>query len=426
MKRGWCGGVAFSGVACVGALLAGTAMGDQFHYNNVIVGDRAMGLGGAYAGISDDASGMVYNPGGLGFALSNDISGSANAFYSKTVTYKEAVYGEDYSERSSGTIAPFFGGLQKLDKISDGLVMAFGMYSRDSNLMEQNDEIPKYGFHRAINHKASTVYVGAALAKRLSATLSVGFGLNYLMIDELTQDFQYSGTTTRLLAQNSRELLMARGVEPTFGIQAALGSKLSVGAMVRMPYATTQKVDYYLDKIQFAPQASARAVVWDGTNPTIISNPYESEEPLGTLPWEARVGLAWFASPRFMWSFDVNYVTEVTDAEVIATDYNKDAVFNIATGVEYYVTPSLPARLGFFTNRDSRPALDESLKGQRDSVNYYGFPVFLGWVQSNSQISAGVVYQKGTGQAQKIYNSATVQDIEASMTTLAFSASHSF
>jgi len=38
---------------------------DEFHYNNLLIGDRASGMGGAYTAISDDASGMYYNPAGI-------------------------------------------------------------------------------------------------------------------------------------------------------------------------------------------------------------------------------------------------------------------------------------------------------------------------------------------------------------------------
>ena len=57
----------------------GILKADQFHYANFLIGERAMGLGGAFTAVADDASGIFYNPAGLGFALNSDISGSANA-----------------------------------------------------------------------------------------------------------------------------------------------------------------------------------------------------------------------------------------------------------------------------------------------------------------------------------------------------------
>ena len=43
-------------------MAGGTALADQFHYNNVLVGTRSVGMGGAFGAVSDDASGVYYNP----------------------------------------------------------------------------------------------------------------------------------------------------------------------------------------------------------------------------------------------------------------------------------------------------------------------------------------------------------------------------
>ena len=91
-------------------MMGNPAIADQFHYRNILMGDRAIGMGGAYAGVADDASGVVYNPAGMAFALSNDISGSANAFYRREVRYKKTIGGDDFVERSRGSVPLFFGG----------------------------------------------------------------------------------------------------------------------------------------------------------------------------------------------------------------------------------------------------------------------------------------------------------------------------
>jgi hypothetical protein len=298
-----------------------------------------------------------------------------------------------------------------------------------------------------VNHKAATNYIGLSAAKRLGATLSVGAGLNYMMVDELTQDFQqvingayYPGTESttklgvlRLLAQNTREFLSARAIEPTLGIQAALGTKFSWGLMYRVPINLSQTWEYAKDKTLLysaldeddepvsGEWATATTTDEDGYSYSDLEN---EELPLGTLPWEVRTGVALFATPSLMWTFDMTYVAAVEDAEV-DTFYNKEAVANIHTGVEYYLSPSFPMRVGFFTNNDARPVIDKSVASQRDHIDYYGVPFFLGWVQSNSQISAGAIYQWGTGEAQKT-GSVKVQEIQGSMTTYAFSATHSF
>ena len=106
--------------------------------------------------------------------------------------------------------------------------------------------------------------------------------------------------------------------------------------------------------------------------------------------------------------------------------YTKKSVTNYALGSEYYLTPSLPLRLGYFTNKDATPKIRSSGMNQSDHVDYQGYSMFLAWAQPNSQISAGAVVQKGTGKAQKIYKNPTMQDISSLAYTLGFSATHSF
>ena len=38
---------------------------------------------------------------------------------------------------------------------------------------------------------------------------------------------------------------------------------------------------------------------------------------------------------------------------------------------------------------------------QQDHIDYMGYSLFFAWVQPNSQISIGAVYQDGKGEAQK-------------------------
>jgi hypothetical protein len=418
-------------------LMGGTLFADQFHYNNVVMGDRAMGMGGAYCAIADDASGVVYNPAGLGFALSNDISGSANAFYTKKVTYKKTIGDDSFVENSQGNLAPFFGGLQKLDKHVPGLAAAFGIYTRDTELKDQNDKIlkPELGiarFHRTVNQRASTTYYGGAVAKRLTANTSIGFGLNYISVDELVQEYQDAvqavkdatgATVTQRLAQNTRQHLTATGIEPVIGFQAAMFSKLSLGLTIKKGILIKQKFEYDLERTYSYVDAAGN-VLASGDRGVLEE---ELDKPLGTWPAEIRGGIAWFATTRFVWTFDTTYHTAVTDAEKLSgyAFFERKAVTNFMTGGEFYATPAMPLRLGLFTNNDARPKLSEDKTNQQDNIDYLGGSFFVGWVQTNSQISLGTVLQKGKGKAQKL-GRGTLQDVDALATTFAFSATHSF
>lgn len=458
------------------------ARADQFHYNNVTIGTRAVGMGGAFTGVADDASGVFYNPAGLAFALSNDISGSANAYYQKTATYKKTLCGDDFVETSGGSVPSFFGGLQKLDRYVEGLVFAFGAYSTDSDLKDQDTllerkttgcgSLPIESYHRASNARANTYYAGAAVGKRVGSSVAWGLGVSYLNVDELVQEYQdfkqasSIRTTTgsipgwQFYSGNIRQHLEVFGAQPVLGIQAALPGNVAVGVTVKKGIIASQKfqVDSETQKNVLTNDQKAANDAAHGAGDSVgmvkTNSRSKSKNPLGNLPAEVRLGFGWFASPTILATMDVVYHTAVTNAEVIKDEagtaifgtrplYAKNAVTDVAIGTEYYLLPAIPLRLGVFTNNDARPKVNKvdpakvdvatvcstaatrvKYCDQPDHIDYLGETLFIAWVQPNSQVAAGFVLQQGKGQAQKVGGTYRVQDVIASSYTFAFSATH--
>ncbi len=415
-------------------LVGSEAHADQFHYHNVLMGDRAMGMGGAFTAIADDASGLVYNPAGLAFSLSNDISGSANAFYQRTVTYKKAIGTQDFKEKSAGSTAPFFGGLQKVDNMIPGVAAAFGLFNRDSELKDQDDHIPTgvvegiNRFHRTANLRAGTSGYGAAFAKRLISSVSMGVSLVYLKTDELDQTYQDADTITQneagaqvrqVLTRNVRQRLTASALEVGLGLQWAMTPKVSLGLNIKVPTMISQVYENGTEETQAqSPDTKTWSYKWGRS----ITDNYKNENPLGSWPSEYRFGVAYFATTSFVVTSDIIHFTA---AKGDLAAYERQALTNFALGAEYYITPPLPVRIGYFTNKDARPKVKEGLSGQDDHVDYAGFTLFFAWVQPNSSISFGGVIQNGSGKAQKLGDS-VIQDVSAHSSTVALSATHNF
>jgi hypothetical protein len=61
---------------------AGNAGADDTHYRGVPIGAHSIGLGGAFAGVADDASAAYFNPAGLSLGGTHGIAGgiSTNAW----------------------------------------------------------------------------------------------------------------------------------------------------------------------------------------------------------------------------------------------------------------------------------------------------------------------------------------------------------
>lgn len=408
---------------------AGVVQADPFHYNNVIIGERAQGMGGAYCAVSDDASGVYYNPAGLAFAQSNDISGSANAFYSKKIVFKDVFVGQNFTETSNGTFAPFFGVMQKLDRFLPGLVAGFAYYTLDTELTDQNDVVKDarvsststYNtLRRTINRRASSVGASGGLGYRIAPNLSLGFTLTYTNSDDLVQNYlmidqtetDSAGTATRMIrSQNTRERTTLYGMETALGVQWSPLAKLALGLTIRKGKYASQKYEQQTDYM----------IVGAGE----VATEKKSKNPVGSAPLQVRTGVAYFASPKLLVTSDLIYIDSVKDMD---TDYSlkdlnqKSAVTNYAVGAEYYLTPSIPLRLGAFTNNDSRR---KATAAQTESIDYTGASIFLAWAQPNSQISLGTVVQQGSGKGDKVGNGIQ-QNVDAFAYTVGFSATHSF
>ena len=60
--------------------LPGISRADDQHYQSFVVGDEAMGMGGAYTAIAADPSGGWYNPAGIVDVRNTSLSLSANLY----------------------------------------------------------------------------------------------------------------------------------------------------------------------------------------------------------------------------------------------------------------------------------------------------------------------------------------------------------
>lgn len=474
-----------SALSLIAVTAASESRADIFHYNNMILGDRAIGLGGAYAGVSDDASGIIYNPAGLGFATGTDLSGSANAYYVKKTTYKNILEGKDFAESSEGFVPSFFGGIQKLDAVSKGLVLGFAVYAPDNEVRDQNDIITGASvnsFHRNVKLSASTLRINVATGLRITPKISLGVTLGFMNLSELLQEYQLSalawdqdfirdgagrffaldktktsslGSLSYIRSISANSKLSARGVESGIGTQFVIGNSVVVGLAARTTFILSERYTYEGDQITYfrfsGGRVASRDLLTGSSCPAVVTNAgrtcesdlskfdevttrsaqpltgysplrANNDSPLGGWPVTIRGGMAWFASPRLLWTLDAEYQSEAKDG-LVESNW-RDAVTNVSTGAEIYLTPSVPLRLGAFTNFDARPALSSSKSNQPEHVDYYGLTSYLGWAEPSSQIGAGVVYQLGKGKANKRADDLAQQTIDASSITLAFSASH--
>src|SRR5262249_17907814 len=89
-------------------IFANLAHAEAEYYNDVVPAGRATGMGGAFAGIADDPSGIYYNPGGLVSGNEVSVTDSTTYFYNKDLVAKD-VFGSQNLVVHKSALATFLG-----------------------------------------------------------------------------------------------------------------------------------------------------------------------------------------------------------------------------------------------------------------------------------------------------------------------------
>lgn len=407
--------------------LISEATADQYHYNNIVIGDRAAGMGGAYTAIADDPSGLFYNPAGIIYATTHKISASANAFHTTTTTYKSVIGGNDWI-RSSTTLTPnFFGITRPLGKGTFGF-----SYAVTDSLKENQDQvfnslpnipdIESYSIN--FNNNDTTYKIGPSYSLELTPSLSFGATLYYhsreretitnqvVTIDSVADDREW---------QNYYYETTEGGLNPIVGIIWSPADELSLGLTIRQT-------------IVLSSQSSGQSTCagdtltdYAGTNclnnQTTIAGAGESTDTKRLHPVIISFGAAWFASKELLVSGDVKHHMATT-AEAFSPFPGRNAVTNISLGVEYYLNSSYALRTGYYTNYANTPALSSTItSGQEPNIDITGLTFSLSKFTPNSSITFGMNYATGSGQSQL---STTINNVDIETITAYMSTSYAY
>jgi long-chain fatty acid transport protein len=390
------------------------AIADQFHYKNIIVGERASGLGGAYTAVADDPSGLFYNPAGIIYAKQGNLSASVNAYHTSTKTYKDALAGSIDWERSSAAFLPnFFAFTQPL---GDGVVgFSYAVPDAVSENQDQTFLNPNSVWTSLTvnyNDEDLTYKIGPSYAIELTKGLSVGLTVYYhyrereRISNELAVQPGVGGNDYQV--SNTYFETFETGIQPMLGVMWSPLEKLSFGLNISKTTINNSRTTIQTQQKAFADEEIQQTSI--------------RIDEVRELPLIVSVGLAWFPSSSMMIAGDLtNY--SATEDEITGT---REAITNFAVGLEYYASSSLAYRTGIYSNYANTPGLVEGGTGQNEHINYYGFTASVSSVTRSSTISFGLAHSIGSGLAQVVSGSTELQDVEGSSTTLLLSTSYSY
>ncbi|MGD2245862.1 MAG: outer membrane protein transport protein [Candidatus Aminicenantes bacterium] len=346
-------------------------------WNNTLIGCRAISLGGAFAGVADDASAIFYNPAGLAFQQ-RDFTISINGFnVSPTHQYADSL-GTDIQSKSNFTIPQLFFAF----KASERLTLGFGAY------------VPYAG--GGVEWNASTIglyvksYMGImsltpTLAYQINDKFSLGVNLNiYRGILEDRRTMEHVGTV--VTEENGGALSLGIGL--MFRPTERIGIGMDVRGPARMTLSGKTKVPVIVPEI-----GSFEAAI--------------SSETQFNLPWDFELGFSYRLSNKFLFSTGFQYTMwsaldkiEKTLKDVpLVGDQKTEEQMNFKNillwraGIEYWVTAGLALRGGIGIDRWATPS--ETLDFSNIDVDKFTLLGGLGYRSGHIQLDVVFAYAQG-------------------------------
>lgn len=383
-------------------------MANSGHYKTMLIGDRAATMGGAFTAISDDPSGVYFNPAGIVYMPGNTMSGSANTFYQSSVSFKDAIGSLDWDREGMSMMPTFF---SLLNRINDQWVWGLSYVVPNASIEHQQSMYQTLTnsnnmYILNVHEEDIRQYVGPSIAWAPTKTLSLGMTVYYYHHDRKLQSNQYiSDVSDRIqLWKTNDQIMTINGITPVLGVMWSPFDHWSIGASAR------KTIDIGSNKkqnaIQFEPSDSSTI------GGQIQSSELNYWEP---TPTQYTVGVAYFPSPFVIFSMDAE--------AYLMDDPNYKNVLNLSVGCEWFFNQTQAIRLGVYTNNSAIPEPTNTSTSRR-RIDLVGYSLGYSIYQSNNSITFGVNYATGYGKAQ-VYEDSTIINVERMDMSLLVAASFS-
>ncbi|MEZ4741530.1 MAG: hypothetical protein R3B45_03650 [Bdellovibrionota bacterium] len=407
-------------------LIASTCYADPDfdHHRNILPGARAAGLGGAYTAISDDPSGSYYNPAGLVFGKTNEISISVNSRQESILKFKDidALNGQDFVERSTVFFPSFVGASYRFGSIQLG----WSYLTLDAKNVDQSDRFNYLSNSSNVlnsynrTHQESNSYFlgGVTGAVRLGKSASIGLSGYYYRRDIIASNHQLVRLDNNsFLSADLKYTTENEGFLPIVGFMMRSGS-LSFGASVRQPFDIANNTTRVSDSVVYNGAV-------DNVDPVISSSTGTLEINDEVNPLSFQIGFAWIANENFLISTDVVQYQAKERKNISGNKFDFKSTQNYSLGVEFG-GGHLYLRCGAFTNNSQLSPLKESEINQPTHVDYIGYSGSIVIKTKDFNGDLTFIEQIGSGYAQKLSDDPDIQAVDGYMRTLQIGTRYNF
>lgn len=378
------------------------ASADEFHYKNVLLGTKAIGLGGAFTSIADDMSAVFYNPAGLAQTKLNN-SASLSTFAWEHMDIQEVFSDNSDFSRSSFSIVPSFLGTGKnTDRWHWSLAFAVSDLTIERNystattsiLLEDGTQIGEATEFANIDLDNASYELGLGGAVKINDRWS--FGTSLILKYKQFETVQGSGIVNDLLTpqgQIVQGFTAARRITDQNIIATPQLGVLYKGDVFGWGLKASQDV-----ALNRTYTASHQILV---TNPVPLPEGVKAAsvgEVTGAKKQEYATNISTGISThvdKFLVSFDVDYYSDVDVEPFEISDFHPPItrdikeVVNYSLGLSYQISKSNKITVGLFTD-NANDEIDPSLPYQRTEVidlvglslsvntDAFGFPITVG------------------------------------------------
>jgi hypothetical protein len=415
---------------------AAPARADDTHYQNQLIGERALGMGGAFTAVASDPTASFYNPGGLATTPSSSVSASLNLYgvehrvvQGGLVSY---IGGEpaaaDLEATAYPTIPTTFGVLRTFgEQFPDGTrrhALAFSMLIPDQTSYSYDASVGTSGesdldvFH--LSETDRTLWIGPSYAIRITPELAVGVSA-FVAMRTWSRSYSRSlETPTRPPGERPTsdyfEMDRVDTAFDSFELLFRLGAlyqpipEFRVGLTIGLPSLHVWgdgSLSRQLTYAWFDPPPAYGDIRFE----SVSDLPAESFTPL-----EIRTGLAWIPVPELLLALDVSYHLPTLNPyervhlwaedrerlqfdDLFAPVVTRRGVLNVNAGFEWLIAGKWPVRAGLFTNLSSAPDLSASAAGL-ERVDILGGTLSVGYQFSSFTLNFGFLGSAGWGKAQ--------------------------
>jgi long-subunit fatty acid transport protein len=358
-----------------------------FNQRNLLIGERAAMMGGAYTALADDNSAAYYNPAGLAFIGDISIDLSANVYnYQIASRESDTMGGEKVDDRTLKLIPTTFG----ISAPSGSTTLAFSIFQIDS-FSFSGISINGDGSVSKWDMLMVNYLIGPSISFRINDSLSIGGSAFYHYfkgkLDWVNNRQDLGGDDA--IQQNDID---SGGLTFLLGIKYKLLKTFSLGVNYGSETKNLHGKNNYTYKFG-------------------SSNVGKSDDAKGDqrLPHRIAAGIAYEVDKQFILTIDFYYYFKMKydypNALLKPSDpdfqYKELAHYDVSVGAEVFLNKEISLRFGFFTNTSGSP--DES---KTEKIDMYGGTFGVGYTEEtvSSGFGVSVMYGKSDWQLGTIYD----------------------